>query len=131
MINGRAIDYITQAIEAEEDAAIKAHGLFHSDHEAWAVLKEEVEELLELFDENKIYVDIDKLWDKVRKDEEITNDDVKEIYYWAKKCAEEAVQVMAMCLKWGESNEQCEQEEGRLGSDEAAEDGRGRVFAGV
>ena len=38
MISGRAIDYITQAVEAEEDAAIRAHGLFHSDHEAWAVL---------------------------------------------------------------------------------------------
>ena len=112
MISETAKIFINHAVEAEENAAINTRGLFHSDHEAWAVLKEEVEELLELFDENKIYVDIDKLWDKVRKDEEITNDDVKEIYYWAKKCAEEAVQVMAMCLKWGESNEQCEQEEG-------------------
>lgn len=131
MISGRAIDYITQAVEAEEDAAIRANGLFHSDHEAWAVLKEEVQELLELFDENKIYVDLDKLWDKVRRDKEIGNDDVKEIYYWAKSCAEEAVQVMAMCIKWGGSNEQREQEKSGFRGDEAAEDDRGGAHAGV
>lgn len=112
MISGRAIDYITQAAEEEKEAAIRVHGLFHSDHEAWAVLKEEVEELLELFDENKRYVDIDNLWDKVRRDETISMGDMTEIYNWAMSCAKEAVQVFAMCLKWGESNEQRKQEEG-------------------
>lgn len=112
MISGRAKYYIMQAVEAEEDAAIKAHGLFHSDHEAWAVLKEEADELLELLDEDKIYVDLDKLWDKVRRDETIGMGDMTEIYNWAESCAEEAVQVMAMCLKWGERNEQCESEKG-------------------
>ena len=38
--------------------------------------------------------------------------DMTEIYNWAMSYAKEAVQVMAMCLKWGESNEQREQEEG-------------------
>ena len=112
MISGRAIDYIMQAVDAEENAAIKAHGLFHSDHEAWAVLKEEVEELVELFDEDKLYVELDKLWNKVRKNQKIKNSDVEEIFYWAKSCAEEAVQVMAMIQKWGESVEQRKQEEG-------------------
>lgn len=112
MISGRAIDYITQAVEAEEDAAIRAHGLFHSDHEAWAVLKEEVEELLELFDEDKIYVDIENLWGKIRRDEPISEGDLYDIYKWAQRCAEEAVQVFAMCLKWGEGIEQCKPEEG-------------------
>ena len=113
MICERAIDYIMQAIEAEEDEAIRAHGLFHSDHEAWAVLKEEVEELCEcLDDENARYLKIDRLWDKVRREKKIGNDDVKEIFYWAKSCAEEAVQVMAMCMKWGKSYEQREQEKG-------------------
>lgn len=112
MISGRAIDYITQAVEAEEDAAIRAHGLFHSDHEAWAVLKEEVEELLELFDEDKIYSRLDLIWDKIRRDETIGMGDMTEIYNWAKSCAEEAVQVMAMIQKWGEGIEQCKQEKG-------------------
>ena len=112
MISGRAIDYIMQAVDAEENAAISEYGLFHSNHEAWAVLKEEVQELLELFDEDKIYVDLDKLWDKVRRDEPISEGDLYDIYKWAQRCAEEAVQVFAMCLKWGERNEQCKQEEG-------------------
>lgn len=112
MISETAKCYLMQAAEDEKYAAIKAHGLFHSDHEAWAVLKEEIEELLELFDEDKIYVDLDKLWDKVRRDETIDMGDMTEIYNWAKSCAKEAVQVMAMVQKWGESNEQREQEEG-------------------
>lgn len=112
MISGRAKYYLMQAAEEEQDAAIGAHGLFHSDHEAWAVMKEEVQELLELFDEDKIYVDLDKLWGMVRRDEPISEGDLYDIYKWAQRCAEEAVQVFAMCLKWGESNEQCKQEEG-------------------
>ena len=113
MICERAIDHIMQAVEEEKKAAIGARGLFHSDHEAWAVTLEEVEELLELLhDEDKRYAAMDKLWDKVRRNEEIGKGDLAEIYDWAKSCAEEAVQVMAMIQKWGESNEQCEQEEG-------------------
>ena len=131
MISRRAIDYIIQAVDAEEDAAISEHGMFHSDHEAWAVLKEEVEELVELFDEDKLYVDLDKLWNKVRKNQKIKNSDVEEIYNWAKSCAEEAVQVMAMIYKWGDSNEQRKQEKSGFRGDEAAEDDRGGAHAGV
>lgn len=118
MINEKAQEHILSATAKEKEAAISNYGYFHSDHEAWAVLKEEVEELLELLDEDKLYVDLDKLWDKVRRDETIDMGDMTEIYNWSKSCAEEAVQVMAMCIKWGESNEQCEQEEGRSGSKE-------------
>lgn len=112
MISEGAIYFLMAAVEAEENKAINAHGLFHSDHEAWAVLKEEIEELLELLDEDKIYVDLDKLWGKIRRDETICAGDMREIYDWAKSCAKEAVQVMAMIQKWGESVEQCEQEKG-------------------
>ena len=118
MISERAKYYIMQAAEEEQDAAIRAHGLFHSDHEAWAVLKEEADELLELLDEDKICADLDNVWGKIRRDETISMGDMTEIYNWAKSCAEEAVQVMAMIQKWGESNEQREPEEGRSGGDE-------------
>ena len=113
MISGRAIDYITQAVDAEENAAIKAHGLFHSEHEGWAVLKEEIEELCECLDEQEaMHHRLDLLWDMIRINNEIGMGDMTEIYNWAKSCAEEAVQVMAMIRKWGESVEQCEQEKG-------------------
>ena len=113
MISGRAIDYITQAVEAEEDAAINTRGLFHSDHEAWAVLKEEVEELCECLDEQEaMHHRLDLLWDMIRINNEIDEGDLNLLYDFAKSCAEEAVQVMAMCQKWGESNEQREPQEG-------------------
>lgn len=120
MISGRAIDYITQAVEAEEDAAIRAHGLFHSDHEAWAVLKEEVEELCECLDEQEaMHHRLGLLWDMIRINNEIDEGDLNLLYDFAKSCAEEAVQVMAMIRKWGESVEQRKQEEGRSGGIEA------------
>lgn len=113
MISGKAIDYITQAVEAEEDEAIREHGLFHSDHEAWAVLKEEIEELCECLDEQEaMHHRLDLLWDMIRINNEIDEGDLNLIYDFAKSCAEEAVQVMAMCIKWGGSNEQREQKEG-------------------
>ena len=103
MISERAIDYIMQAAEEEKDAAIRAHGLFHSDHEAWAVLKEEVEELCECLDEQEaMHHRLDLLWDMIRINNEIDEGDLNLLYNFAKSCAEEAVQVMAMIVKWGE-----------------------------
>ena len=119
MISEMAIDFLVAAVKAEKEAAIDVRGLFHSDHEAWAVLKEEVEELCECLDEQEaMHHRLDLLWDMIRINNEIDEGDLNLLYNFAKSCAEEAVQVMAMCLKWGESNEQCEQEEGRSGGDE-------------
>lgn len=102
MISGRAKYYIMQAAEEEQDAAIREHGLFHSDHEAWAVLKEEVEELCECLDEQEaMHHRLDLLWDMIRINNEIDEGDLNLLYNFAKSCAEEAVQVMAMCIKWG------------------------------
>lgn len=113
MISERAIDHITQAVDAEENAAISEYGLFHSDHEAWAVLKEEVEELCECLDEQEaMHHRLDLLWDMIRINNEIDEGDLNLLYNFAKSCAEEAVQVMAMIQKWGEGNEQRKPEEG-------------------
>ena len=112
MINEKAQEHILSAIAEEKEAAISNRGCFHSDHEAWAVLKEEVEELCECLDgQDAMLHRLDLLWDMIRINNEIDEGDLTEIYNWAKSCAEEAVQVMAMCLKWGERNEQCEPEE--------------------
>lgn len=46
-------------------------------------------------------------------------------------CTKEKCKFWKPKLKWGESVEQCEQEKSRPGGDEAAEDGRGGVFASV
>lgn len=113
MIDEKAQEHILSAIAEEKEAAISNRGCFHSDHEAWAVLKEEVEELCECLDEQEaMHHRLDLIWDMIRINNEIGMGDMTEIYNWAKSCAEEAVQVMAMIQKWGEGNEQCEQEEG-------------------
>jgi|ERR1700722_20838219 len=62
---------IVREVLAELDRATALHGPFHSSHEGWAVLLEEVEEL----------------WDEIR-----ANDPVK-----ARK---EAIQVAAMALRY-------------------------------
>ena len=113
MINEKAQEHILSAIEMEKEAAISNHGLFHSDHEAWAVLKEEVEELFECLDEQEaMHHRLDLLWDMIRINNEIDEGDLNLLYDFAKSCAEEAVQVMAMIQKWGEGIEQCKPEEG-------------------
>lgn len=93
---------IKHAANNEKDAAIAQHGKFHSPHEAWAVLKEEVEELCECLDEQEtMFHQLDLLWDMIRINSEIGERDLDLIYDFAKSCAEEAVQVMAMVQKWG------------------------------
>ena len=45
------------------------------------------------------------LWIDVKHDKQVKQDKLDEIYDAAFACACEAVQVMAMCLKWGEGIE--------------------------
>ena len=47
MINEKAQEHILSAIVKEKEAAVSNYGYFHSDHEFWAVLHEEIEELKE------------------------------------------------------------------------------------
>lgn len=114
MINEKAQEHILSAIEMEKEAAISNRGYFHSDHEAWAVLKEEVEELTDacykhLRSEKD---EIDNLWSYIKLDRDLSPKELEIIRNNAYNIAFEAVQVIAMCLKWGESVEQREQEEG-------------------
>lgn len=103
----------------EKNEAIVEYGPFHSQHEAWAVLKEECEEMVGTANrgtmQNMLYV----LWLDVKCDKRADDGKLQEIYDAAKSCACEAVQVMAMVEKWRDYNE-CKDEESRFGSDEAA-----------
>ena len=113
MINEKAQEHILSAIEKEKEAAILNYGYFHSDHEFWAVLKEEVEELQEY--SAYIASKVDLLWGDIRNDEVLEdNDDLNQIKEGAISAACEAIQVVAVIDKYleGESNEQRKQEEG-------------------
>lgn len=103
MIDNKAVQLIEEAVKREKDKAISNHGHFHSHNEAWAVLKEECEEVN---DESMSFVvvatnSLVDLWDMVKGDcvhEKL--DAILEIRQKAKELVQEGVQVMAVCDKW-------------------------------
>ena len=109
MINTNAKKDILEAIAKERDAAIENHDYFHSPHEFWAVLKEEVEELQEY--STYIASKADLLWTAVRADAVLNQDTLNIIRQNAINAACEAVQVAAVIDKYleGESKKvKCE-----------------------
>lgn len=109
---------IKHAAKNEKDAAIAKHGHFHSQHEAWAVLKEETEEMCQSVNRGIFQSMLYTLWTDVKYDKQVKQDKLDEIYDAAFACACEAVQVMAMCLKWGESFGDGKKQKGELRGDE-------------
>lgn len=89
--------FIEDMVQNELKEANKLHSMFSSDHEAYAVIKEEVEEAAFEFDSVSNYLSI--LWSKVARDQP----NKKRIYDEMKKASiraiQEAVQVAAMCDK--------------------------------
>ena len=87
---------IHNLIEEEMAEANKLHPLFASPHEAWAVIREEIEELHEEI------VAIEGLqgdmWYRIREDCG-TEDILKQLKAHAIYAVQEAVQVGAMCAK--------------------------------
>ena len=83
-------------ISKEYDEAIKKHGTFNSDHEAYAVLKEEVEEASEELD----YIDASMvlMWGDIREDKDIT-ERAERIHQYSISLIQEAVQIAAVALK--------------------------------
>lgn len=96
---------IEEAAAIEKNSAIHKHGKFHSPHEAWAVLKEEVEEMCQAVNRGAFQSMMYALWIDVKHDKQVNQAKLDEVYNAAFACACECVQVMAMCLKWGESFE--------------------------
>lgn len=88
-------------VEKELEAANKKFPLFHSPHEGYAVLLEEVEELKDNI--NNIDHDMPVLWKLVKKNE--ANGDqakvfIRSIRIMAILAATEAIQTAAMCEKF-------------------------------
>lgn len=104
MIGEFTREYLQEAVQAEQEHDDKLHGKFHNHHEAWGVLKEEVEELKEVTASFHREVDseIEKLWKLIRKDrvEDFAEEDISWIRGNALSIAKEAIQVVGMCDKW-------------------------------
>ena len=81
----------------EYDRANLKHPLYHSDHEAFAVLMEEICELGEELD--AIRGHMRDQWELIRKNESSLFT-VAEIELYAVRAACEAIQVAAVCERW-------------------------------
>ena len=100
MINEDARQYVVDAIEKEMNIAIENHGYFHNDHEFWAVLKEEIEELSGVFVLGKMGDRINDLWQEIRCDNKIETSRLEDIKFFALEMILEAVQVVAVIDKY-------------------------------
>jgi hypothetical protein len=90
--------HIEALIEDELDRIVKEHGLFSSDHEAWAVIKEEIDEAYE--DIRELETNHAFWWKRIRDDDIDNLDVVDEIEKYSIEAIKELVQVIACCRKW-------------------------------
>lgn len=87
---------IQRLVNEELKEANKKYPLFHSDHEAYAVIKEEVEECED--DMREMQMVLSYFWSKVKRDKK-SDDIIQGIKKIAMHAAAEAIQVAAMCDK--------------------------------
>ena len=88
---------VRQLVEVELAAANERFPQFHSAHEGWAVIKEEMEETEEELAKMKIY--LAGAWGNITSDVQ-ANSDIESLKQRAINAACEAVQVAAMCKKF-------------------------------
>ena len=99
----KLIDKITILEQVEYANAVKEWGYNHSAHEGYAVLREEVDELLE--ETEKIKAMSEMLWRDVKFDSGGQFETARAIKNFAIHAAAEAVQVAAMAQKFIDSEE--------------------------
>lgn len=87
---------IKELVQQELAEANAKFPQLHSDHEAWAVITEEVEECEE--EMQMLRYQLEKMWLAVRKNEEC-GVELKLLKYRAMSAAQEAIQIAAMCEK--------------------------------
>lgn len=96
---------IDRLAEEELKRANKIHPMFHSDHEGWAVLQEEIEEVTDFM--QSVHINSKNLWDAVKNDsEDISCEMAHHIRHLAEYAAAELIQVVAMCDKFVKSQEE-------------------------
>lgn len=90
------LNEIETLVQQELAEANEIHPQFASDHEAWAVLKEEIEECGDEF--IALSAECDAMWQKIRQDEDCQVE-LKLMKHRAICTIQEAIQIAAMCEK--------------------------------
>lgn len=103
MIDNLSYVNLENAVSSELSAAIRDHGEFNSYHEAYAVLREENEEVAEAFTvfTNRKKDVMQDLWKEIRRDDTAEmKGALITLRNAAIDIAKECVQVAAVCDKW-------------------------------
>ena len=88
---------VREAVAKHTEDIIKEKGLFNSDHEFYAVLKEEQEEVKVEY--VRALDEIDRVWGKIKEsDEKLDDGIIPQSIYW-ELLASEAIQCAAVCEK--------------------------------
>lgn len=95
---------VRELVQIELAAANERFPQFHSQHEGWAVIKEEMEETEEELAKMKIY--LAGAWGNITSDVQ-ANSDIESLKQRAINAACEAIQVAAMCKKFLEMRGTC------------------------
>ena len=100
MIRDKMIDQLSTMADEELTFANATFSPFHSSHEGYAVLKEEVEETID--EAGGLDRNIKVLWDAIKENRN-TMPYIDNLEFYALSCATEAIQVAAMCRKYRDS----------------------------
>ena len=95
--------YLELAVESEYDHCVTKHGNFKNHHEAYGVMKEEMEETWDAaaFFGHSAMNHFSDLWEMIKRDDMTEAEEhLKIIYSAAEELVKEGIQVMAMCRKW-------------------------------
>lgn len=97
------MDHLSPGVDAlvdlEHKTIVEKYGVgYHSDHEAYAVLLEEIEEAQEKLDSVKTWHG--RVWTCIRDNMDVTEDRLKRIESEAMDLAAEAVQIAAVARRW-------------------------------
>lgn len=101
MIDKKANESVEQAVCYELQNIVKKYGpVYHSEHEAYAILKEEVEETEEGLKFLIMY--LESIWNQIRKNQKVS-EEIKQAKMIALNIAKEAVQCAAVCERFQET----------------------------
>ena len=98
MFKTETIDLVKNAIKEETINAKKHGNLYHSNHEAYSIIREEVDEATECI--NAMNTFMRSLWDKIKQDEPNLKHEVDGVYSMALWGAMECIQVAACINKF-------------------------------